>query len=189
MDKEQALAICFTNLKGSKDKDLLRTAEALQFLRNLPEYNSNKKVGAVVGVSGETVREFLTLLKLPEHVQNLFKERRLRELEQARRLWQLARIRPDLLEETAEAVSGMLSWDARHLVDYIIRNPNTTVAEAKERILQAKTIIVKEYHVISLLSEDEYKMLSEQARKRKLPVDVLVSNVVKDWLSSQENGN
>lgn len=188
MDKEQALAICFTNLKGSKDKDLLRTAQALQFLWSLPEYRSNEKVGAAVGVTGEIVREFLTLVKLPKYVQALFEQRKLTKLEQARSLWQLARTRPDLLEETVKAVTGMLSWDARHLVNYIMRNPNSTVTEAKERILSAKTKIQREYHVIAILSEDEYKKLSVQAGRKKIPVDVLVTNIVKDWQSSQQNG-
>lgn len=189
MDKEEAFAICFTNLKGSKDKDLLRTAQALQFLRNLPEYSSNSEVGAAVGVTGEIVREFLTLLKLPKYVQALFEERKLTKLEQARSLWQLARTRPDLLEETVEAITGMLSWDTRHLVNYILKNPDSTVNEAKEKVLSAKTQVQREYHVIAILSEDEYKKLSVQASRRKIPIDVLVTNIVKDWQSSQQNGN
>ena len=37
-DKNEALAICFRNLKGAKNKDLLLTARALKYLRGLPAF-------------------------------------------------------------------------------------------------------------------------------------------------------
>ena len=69
MDELEADVICFTNLKGSKDKELLKTAEALRYKKNLPGFKSNAKVGQYYGVSGEIVREFLALLELSDEVQ------------------------------------------------------------------------------------------------------------------------
>ncbi len=187
MNKEEALAICFSNLKGSKDKELFRTAQALQYLRNLPEYNSNNEVGKAVGVSGEIVREFLTILKLPDNIKDLFEQKKLRKLEQARRLWQLARNKPEILDDTAEAISELTAWDARHLIDYMIRNPLKTVHDAREAIINSKTQIEHEYHVIALLSENEYRQLSQISHQKRIAVDLLVTSIIQEWLEEKVN--
>lgn len=183
MDRDQALAVCFANLKGSKDKDLLATARALQYLKSLPEFGSNAKVGNAVGVSREIVREFLALLDLPEGVQRLFDTGQLK-LEQGRRLWQLARRRPDLLGEVAEAMTGLTAMDARHLVEYILQHPKLSVSESKSKVLGSKTVTEREFHVIAILSEEQYRDLAQEARRRKLPVDALVTSVLQNWLTS-----
>ena len=185
MNEEEALSICFANLKGSKDKDLLMTARALQYLRSLPKYGSNQKVAQAVGVSDEIVREFLTLLKLPKLIQDMFEQRQLRRLEQSRRLWQLSRTRPELLETVAKAISGLRSWDARQIIEHILRNPDITVAAAKDAVLRSRTIKEREFHVIAILPEDDYRLLANEAKKMKVPVDELVTSVVQDWLRSR----
>lgn len=187
MDKDEALAICFANLKGTKDKNLIATAKALQFLKSLPDYDSNEKVGNAVGVSGETVREFLTLLRLPSSIQDLFEQRQLRSLEKGRRLWQLARHRPELVEDTAKAISRLSTWDSRHVIDYILRNPNVAVDEAVKAVIESKTIVENEYYVVAILLEEQYRLLSEEARKQKLAIDVLVTSIVQHWLESNSD--
>lgn len=183
MDRDQALAICFANLKGPKDKDLLATARALQYLKALPEYGSNAKVGRALGVSGEIVREFLTLLTFPEGIQVLFEDGQLK-LEHGRRLWQLGRRRPELLKQVAEAMTDMSAMDARHFVEYILKHPELSVSEARMKLVESKTVTKREFHVIALLSEEQYKLLAEKARKRKVDVDVLVTSIVRRWLES-----
>jgi len=185
VDEDEALAICFANLKGHKDKNLIDTAKALQYLKGLPQYGSNQKVGEAVGVSAEVVREFLTLLSLPKTIQSLFEQRQLKRLEQSRRLWQLARHRPGLLEETAITISDLSAWDGRHVIDYIIRNPGASPSEARKKVIESKTIKEREYHVIAILSEEEYRKLAGQAHRQKVSVDVLVSSIVHNWLESQ----
>jgi len=182
---EDALAICFSNLKGYKDKDLFATAQALSYLKTLPENRSNKKVGKLVGVSGEIVREFISLLRLPEAIQDLFKQGQLKHLEQVRRLWQLARINPGLLDETAVAISQISAWDGRLVIDYILKNPGVVVSDALKVVNDSKTITEKEYHVIAILSEEEYKLLAAEAKKHKTPVDLLVTSIVQQWLESR----
>lgn len=183
MDRDQALAICFANLKGPKKKDLLATAKALQYIKDLPEYGSNGKVGRAVGVSGEIVREFLTLLRLPEPVQRLFDSSQLK-LEHGRRLSQLASRRPDLVTEVARAMTGLTAMDSRHLVEYILKHPNLSVSEAKKRLLASKTVTEREFHVIAILTDEQYRGLAQEARKRKVSVDVLVTSIVQSWLES-----
>lgn len=184
MDKEKALAICFANLKGYKDKDLVGTAEALRYLKNLPEYRTNKKVGQAVGVSGEIVREFLAVFKLPEPIQSLFRQRQLRRLEQVRRLWQLARKEPNLLEDATQAISTLSALDGRHLIDLVLRYPKIPVEEARRAVLESKTVREHEFHIIAILKEAEYKQLTAESRRRKIAIDVLVTNIVTGWLQS-----
>lgn len=183
MDADEALAVAFANLKGSKDKDLLGTARALATLKALPEYRSNTRVGAAVGVSGEIVREFLTLLRFPPEVQERFATGDL-GLEHGRRLWQLGRHRSELVPEAAQKMVGMTAMDARHMVDQLIRYPATTVEEAARQVVAAKPIVEREYHVIALLDEQQYRSLVRAARSQSLPPDELVTQIVRDWLSS-----
>ena len=183
MGRDEDLAVAFANLKGSKDKDLIRTAEALQRLK--PYYGSNPKLGEAVGVSGEIVREFLSLLKLPEEIQEMFSRRQLR-LEHGRRLWQLARKQPAALRQVAAEMQGMTAHDARDFVLYLLKHPELTANEAKRRVLGAKTTMTREFHVIALLSEDSFQKLRRQARKLSMPVDEVVTSVVEEWLLANE---
>jgi len=177
MNKDEALAICLSYLNGPRDKDLLTTARALHYLRSLPEYSSNIRVGAAVGVSGETVREFLTILRLPEAVQVS-----VRSLEHGRRLWQLGRKRPDILPEAADILAPLLAHDARHVVDYLLRNAGSTVAEAKDAVLSAKTVVERVFHIVAELGEDDYRALRHAAGQAELNVNALVTTITVEWL-------
>lgn len=185
MDKDEALSICFANLKGSKDKDLLATAHALQFLKDLPEYGSNEKVGAAVGVSREIVREFVGLLRLPKQVWPFFADKKL-GLDQGRRLGQVHKRRPKAVMETAQALIKLNEADSRALVEYIMNRPELSVAEAKRTVLDARTVTEREYHVIALLNEEQYRVLKRKAVARKVPVDQLVTAIVADWLRGRD---
>lgn len=183
MNREEALAICFANLKGPRDKDLLKTARALSYLKSLPDFGSNEKVGKAVGVSGEIVREFLALLRLPEPIQHLLGQGRL-SLEQGRRLWQLGRQRPEILQATAEAMTNLSVIDSRHLVDHLLRHPDLSVAKATRRILDSKIVTEREFHVVAILSEGRYRELEKRSRRHKMGASELVTAIVQDWLTS-----
>jgi hypothetical protein len=185
VDFDEALAVCLANLKGTRDKDLLGTARALQYIKSLPAFGSNAKVGQAVGVSGEIVREFLSLLHLPNEIQALFEERQL-GLEQGRRLWQINRRRPDVIREVAEAMLGITSVDGRHLVDYLLKHPDVAVSEAKEQILAAKATHEREFHVIALMNEAQYQRLRHAAGQKGMAVNDLVTDIVHHWLELED---
>lgn len=184
MSVDDDLAIAYANLKGSKHKDFMGTARALARLKRQPEYNSNARLGEAVGVSGEMVREFLALLKLPVPVQKLF-ERGDLKLEHGRRLFQLSIRMPDKVEEVAAAVAGMTAMDARALIEYVLKNPRLPVDQAKSRVLNAKTRAIHEFAVMAVVREDEYKRLNEHARRRRVTLDKLVTSIVEDWLENK----
>ena len=181
LDKNEALAICFRNLKGAKAKDLMLTAHALKFLRNLPEFKSNKLLGERVGVSGEIVRQFIALLDLPPSVLSYFEDGKL-GLEQGRRLWQLNRARPTVVEETALAMNSMTAMESRDLVEYLVRMPEASVRDALDALEAARPDVSHEYHVDAILDERAYRLLETHARQARVRVNDLVSMIVNRWL-------
>lgn len=181
MDREEALAVAFANLKGEREKDVIAAARALAYLKQQPGFGTNARVGEATGVSGEVIREFLSLLRLPESMQSVISARKL-SLEHGRRLAQLARHRPDLLDDAVDAISPLTAHDARHLIDFILNHPELTVEQASKRLLESKTIVRHEYHVVAILDEEHYKAVAREAAKRSTPVNSLVSYIVRAWL-------
>jgi hypothetical protein len=183
LDKDTAFAIAFANLKGSKHKDLIGTARALEFLRSLPEYSSNARVGTAVGVSGEIVREFLGLLKLPSQIQDRFDAGELK-LEHGRRLRQLQTRHPNLINDAAAAMNGLTAMDARDLVEQILQHPDRSVTESKRSVLDSKTRYQDEYHVVAILDADAFHALEKRARSKRKTVNELVTSILERWLKS-----
>ncbi len=186
LDRNTALAICFGNLKGSKTKDLLRTAKALKYLKGLPEYGSNQRVGQQVGVSGEIVRQFTALLDLPSSVQQYIHTKEL-GLEHGRRLWQLNRVRPSIVEDAAVAMASMTAMESRDLTDYLKRNPSSSVREALDALEAAKPVTTEEHLVCALVSKSEYEALNVRAQKMRRSVNDLVTSITRLWL--EENND
>lgn len=187
-DRNTALAVCFANLKGSKDKDLLLTAEALNFLKELPEFGSNKRVGEQVGVSGEMVREFISLLDLPPAVRARIGQKEL-GLEHGRRLKELHRFRPSAVEDAADAMASMTAMSARDLVEYLKRDPSASVEEVVQALEAAKPVITQEHLICALVSESEYQTLTAHTQKHGITVNDLVTNITRQWLAENDDRN
>ena len=186
MDKNEALAICFRNLKGAKTKDLLLTARALKYLKGLSEFRSNKRLGEEVGVSGEIVRQFIALLDLPLSVQSYLEQGTL-GLEQGRRLWQLNRTRPSLVEDAARAMGHMTAMETRNFVEYLVRTAPASVQDGLDALKAAKPIVSHEYHIDAILDEWAYRSLAAQAREQGVRVNELVSRVINRWLAGEHD--
>ena len=186
LDRNGALAICFSNLKGSKTKDLLRTATALKYLRELPEFGSNQSVGKRVGVSGEIVRQFISLLDLPPSIRHYFDNNDL-GLEHGRRLWQINQLCSQITEDAALAMTSMTAMEARDLVDYLKRNPSSSIDEALDALNQAKPVITEEHLVCALVSNSEYEALASLAKRKKLSVNDLVASITRLWLKENDD--
>ena len=186
LDKGEALIICFQNLKGAKSKDLLNTARALQYLKALPEFGSNQGVGEAVGVSGEMVRQFLGLLELPSCVQEYLAKGTL-GLEHGRRLGQLGKSRPEVVEQAAAAMTDMTAMEGRDLTEYLLRNPTASVEESIEALEAAKQVVKKEFRISTVLDEEQYQLLSSHARRRRVRTPELATAIVTEWLEANDN--
>lgn len=183
MSVKSDLATGYANLNARRGrKDYLGTARALKRLKRLPEYSTNQKLADTFQVSREIIREFLVLLDLPPAVQRLMESGNLK-LEHGVRLRQLMRKRPDLVVDAAQAMKGLRTHQARHLVDYLLKHPELDALDAREAVLKSKSQVAKEYHVVAILSEDQYREVSARARKSGLPVSEFVSSVLVSWLN------
>lgn len=182
--REQALAVALANLKGMHQKDLLRTARALEFIAQ--DLGSQKATAEATGVSREIVREFLSLLRLPSDVQDMLDSGELATLEQGRRLAQLARYRPREVTTAARSMIGLSAHDSRALAEYLIAHREVTPAEARSIITSSKDVVNKEFHVVAVLGEDEYRHLQRLARDRGLTADEVVSALVRDAITRDD---
>ena len=185
-DRNTALATCFANLKGSKTKDLLLTAHALKYLKGLPDFGSNQRVGEQIGVSGEIVRQFISLLDLPPSTLEQIKQKKL-GLEHGRRLGELQRLRPTIVEDAADAMVTMTAMAARDLVDYLKRDPSISVGEALHALEDAKPVITQEHLICALVSENEYAALTDYAQQRGMNVNHLVTTITREWLAGKDD--
>jgi hypothetical protein len=178
----EALAVCFRNLKGPRKKRLLETARALQTLHEMPKYGSNERVGEAVGVSREMVREFRSLLTLPDSVQRLLEAGSL-NLEHGRRLVQLAARRGDLVIPAAVEMQSLRALEARDLAMSLLRPGDASVEDGLRALYDARSTIRKEMHVVVVLTPDEFAKLARNARDRNIGQSELAREVLVDWLS------
>ena len=186
MNELEADAICFANLKGQKEKDLLRTAKALRFKKDQPSFGTNASVGRYFGVSGEIVREFLALLVLPDHIQFLIEDGKI-GLDTGARLAKVSRDAPGALDDLSESVTDLSALDARDVIEFVLKNPETPASEAMQRVLDAKTVTVDEFHVMVVFSKDEFLRIEDEAKRRRVSVGQLVASLTNERLSGVES--
>ena len=189
MGRLEDIATAIRNMKGSKTKDLVATAEALRRLKKEPDLNSNKRLGEALGHSGEIVRQFLALLEFEDNqdIMTLFRSGKL-GLEQGRRLKQLkARFPHDIAlpKRAAFAMESLTAHQSRELVDYLIGHPDVSVETATEKVLSSQIHSIQEHVIIALLDQEHYQQLAAQSRRRQIPRDTLITQVIKDWLEQQ----
>jgi hypothetical protein len=178
MDEDSALALLFVNLKGTKEKDYLATAKACRFLRQ--KYGSFRKVAERVGVSSEIIREFDSLLNLPEEVVEIVKNKEIR-LDTGYRLSTMLKDSERQIE-VARAVAGLSSHDARAVIEHARLNSDMSAMEVKEKVMSSKTIAQRLHAVILPLSEEAYSTLRTKASKLKKRPSELAKEIIEKWL-------
>lgn len=183
MERDQAFAIAFTWLKGPRGKPYITVARALERLRAEPEFRSINTLAQQVGVSGQIVREFLSLLSLPSSVQDMLEAQEL-TLDKGKNLVRLDHKRPDLTVEVAKRLCSVPYQHARDVVDYLIRNPESSIETAFQRVAESKPKTVDEFNIIATLNREEFVLLEASARRRKISPNRLVTEIVKEWIDS-----
>ena len=163
----------------------MEVAWALKYLRDQPDFHSNDEVGALFGVRGEIVRAFISLTTLPEHVQQMLERKELR-LDQGTKLAGMMRRAPAHFNEVAGALAHVPSQDARDIIDFVIRNPSTPVPEAMRLVRLSKVMVEDEFHVVVVLSKDEFSRLDAEAQRRTTDPSSLARNLLIESLSRAE---
>lgn len=180
-DEETALAILFTNLKGKKKKNYLATADACRFLKK--RYGACAKVAEKCGVSSEIIREFDSLVDLPDEVKKLVSTGAIK-LDTAYRI--STKINPRKQIDVARAVANLGAFDARAIIEYVSKNPDKPVDECKSRVLRSKTVTEKVHLFILPLQEEIFGKLETASKELKIRPEDLVRKIVGDWLKEQE---
>lgn len=181
LDEETALAILFRNLKGSKKKDYLATANACRFLRKL--YGSYSKVAETVGVSSEIIREFDSLEDLPDEVKEMVSTGAIR-LDTGYRISTKLEGKERQVD-IAKAVADLGAFDARAIIEYAQKNSDMPASKVKSQVLGSKTITEKLHVFILPLSEKTFQALkAESAKMKSKPVE-LVKKIIQEWLKQR----
>ena len=180
----EADKIIWANVKGPKFKDYLGVARALSYVKRQPGYGSDRKVAERYPISREMVREFISLLQLPEEILTLYESKML-TLEHGRKLLQVQRARPAVLHEVVEHVSHLSSHEARDLIVHLLRFPDLTGERAKEDIMQSRKGPRREFHVVTIVDQVTYDALVRHARDHHVGVSEFVGGIVKGWLAER----
>ncbi len=176
LDENTSLAIIFSNVRRKKrDNDLITIAKSFNYLVNL--YGSIKSVSIKIGLSKEMVRQFLSILKLPKEIQELFSKRKLDSVDIAKELLSLKNSRKQII--AAQAILDSSSKDVRD-IKRLIKNSNTSVTEAKKTILDLKP---KGLHIFMMDFEDDlYKSILNFSKSLRIKPAELVKRIIIDWL-------
>lgn len=182
LDEETALGILFINLKGSKKKDYLATAEACRHLTQL--YGSHRKVADKVGVSSEIIREFDSLNELPEAAKKLVSTGSIKLDIGSRISTQIKGEKRQV--EIARAVADLRTFDARAIIEYAKRKPEMPADEIRSKVLKSKTVTEKVHVFIMSLPHDVFQGLKTESSRLKIKSDELVKRILREWLEKKE---
>lgn len=164
-DVDLAIAILQANVKRAKKKNVttVQMADACETL--MDELKDHVKVGKLVNLSREMIREFLLIASLDKDVKKLIEKNDIK-IDAARRI---AKIKGKTKQkQTVQALSGLPSQDARALMDYILKN-NTSPEKSKKIILGSKTK-KEETNIIAItLNKEEFSILNKEAKKHHFP--------------------
>lgn len=183
LDENTALGIVFANTKRKKrTADLWTIAEACEYLVEL--YGSQKTVAQKAGLSSETIRQFRKVLTLPKEVADMVRARLIDRLDVAYRISMLDD--PENQVRVANQVAELSTDDVRDM-KLVIAGAGLSPEAAKNRVLESK---LKGLHVFVMdFDAEEYQVIVQQAKGRKMVPAELVRQVVLDWLAGQKDAN
>lgn len=183
LDEDTALAVVISSVRGRKKKrvGLLTVAECCRYLTNL--YRSYTAVAKKVGASAEIVREFDSLLDLPEKVKKLISDGEI-GLDTGYRISRDIKY-PKRQIEIGRAVADLNAFDARGLIDYAKRNPTLSVEKCRQQVSKSKTITKKLHVFILPLQEEIFGQLKVASKELKTTPEELIRKIVEGWLTKQ----
>ncbi len=184
INEEKILASLYVNLKGKKKKpdNWIEIASNLKKLSNF--YGSPEKAAEKLDVSDELVDSILRILELPGEVQDMIAKGDIL-YDAAQRLERI----PDTGKqiEVAKAMMGLTSHQARDLIQYAKKYPEASISAYKKRVENSEGKTERINIIVLPVRNETYSSLRRASRKRKVSVEKLVSEIVSNWLSENEN--
>ena len=182
-DEDEILARLYLNLRGAKRKRDNWMEIARKSRKLTDHYGSVQITADKLGVSYELVRSILTLLTLPEEVQQYIeKDQILYDAAQ-----RLARIRnKDTQIKVARTIIGLSSHDARQLIQYAKKYPDAPLDDFKRRI-ESKDKIEKIHLLLVPFKEETVAILKHISKKQKISPEKLIREIVDKWIEKEKN--
>ncbi|MGA8857026.1 MAG: hypothetical protein WB643_07650 [Candidatus Bathyarchaeia archaeon] len=179
--EDRLLADLYTQIGGSKTKrdDWITIAKKLKRLRD--HYGSNTDVAEKMQRSPELIRAILTLLELPEPVQQMLKERKF-GMDVAAKLYKL-RKQPDKQMEVAQSMAQLTSHKSREVIQYAKSYPDSSLIGYTRRVQDEPKSRERLHVAIVPLKDDTYFSLDTISRKKKTPIPRLIIGIIDEWIA------
>jgi hypothetical protein len=195
LDEVKAFATLLTNLgKKKRSENLLRLSEYCVGLKE--RYGSWVKLAEKVRISdtrahisAEMLREFGAIANLPAEIKRMIKDEMITSVDTAYRI-SLLDNSEDQISLAKSIVDKKISVpDVRAIVEYKLKNPEVSIKDAVQRVLESKTKTVTHHIVIMELKEKTFAALKEEARRTKQSCDSLALTLLtkrwnEGWISS-----
>jgi len=194
-DENEAFAILLTNLgKTKRNANLLTIAECCVRLKE--RYGSWGKLAKRIVINNkrahideETLREYGTIVGLPDEIKRLIKDGKIASMDKAFRISCL-KGREDQIKLAKAIIQNNLSTsDVRAIVEYKTKNPDIALEQAIDRVLDSKTRVVTYHIVIMELRTETLEALRKEAKNVKKTLEDLVFIILserwkKNWIIS-----
>jgi hypothetical protein len=126
----------------------------------------------------------VSLLKLPEEVQDQLLKKQIR-VDAASQIAE-SKLDNETKVIVGRVISGMKAHDAREVIQFATKYPYASIEEYKQRVLAAKPRQTKLFVVVVPLDELKYEKLKKKAEERHLSIHGLCSEIIENWLQTQE---
>ena len=176
-DENDTLANLYLNLKGKKKKtdDWITIAKNCQKLEK--KYKSQKVLAEKLGVSYQLIRSILSLLELPEEIQNLIKDKKIL-FDAAQRINTIDTKKKQI--EVAKTIAGLPSHKQREIILYAKRFKLTDLKKFKKRITIPRQ--TEKIHVAIIpLKPEIHKKLQKECKKKKSTIQQTIVEIIDRW--------
>lgn len=180
LDENTALSIIFGNTKRKKRSvDLLTVAKSCDYLAKL--YGSQKAVGERVNLHSEMIRQFRSLLRLPDEIKEMISSRKIDRLDVAYRIAMIGNPKEQIV--AARAIADLdMSKDIRDIIK-LSRKSSSSIEDSKRRVIEAKP---EGLHIFIMdFDEKTYSAIHTEAKKAGMEAAELVKKIVDEWFRNK----
>lgn len=178
-EEDRLLADLYSDLKGAKKKRNNWIEIALKCQRLSDHYGSAKVTAEKLGVSYELVRSITSLLKLPEEIQNLVRNRRIL-YDAAKRLLTIDDSNKQIV--VARAIADLPSHRQREIILYAKSVPDAKLEEYIQKVMRPKVTPDRIHIAVIPLNKDAFQSLHAFSKKRNISVEKLILGIINQWI-------
>jgi len=182
---DEALANLLLSVGTRKKWRALDPITAAKTIESMCKSSSQSEVARKLSVSQETIREFRSLLKLPESVQKLIKARKI-GIDAGYRISLMES--KDEQEILAKAIidKQITSKEVRGMIQSLKkRNPHMPISECIELAIKYRPIIEEEHLVVTGIQRKTLNALKKSSEKSGILVDDLIKRILTEIMQSE----